>query len=164
MFWKKLIQDYNYKKSNAATSVRFLISGEAKKLAQMILQSSGEDERERLSEALLDELSDAAKIDIVELKISDANQKHRKLNGKIVMKQYGFYRIKHMAGGVGLSHYICITNRTAARGQILAPKTFLDTLLHEWLHHYDFKKLKINSIHSRGFYERLNDLKRKLEI
>lgn len=156
MFFKKLLQDYNYKKSNAATSVRFLISAEAKKLAQLILQSSGEDERERLGEALLDELSDAAKIDIVELKISDANQKHRKSNGRIVMKQYGFYRPK--------SHYICITNRTASRGQILAPKTFLDTLLHEWAHHYDFKKLKINSIHSRGFYERLNDLKRKLEI
>jgi len=30
------------------------------------------------------------------------------------------------------------------------------------LHHYDYKKLGLNSIHSAGFYARLKDLKLKL--
>ena len=72
------------------------------------------------------------------------------------MKRYGSYRLG--------SATITIPNRTAVRGQIVASKTFLDTLLHEWLHHYDTLKLKLNSIHTKGFYLRLSDLKGKLEI
>jgi hypothetical protein len=82
-----------------------------------------------LGEALLDELSDAAGIDVIELDIADQNQHHRRKDGRIVMKRYGSYRPS--------TKVINISNRTAARGQILAPKSFLDTLLHEWLHHYD---------------------------
>jgi hypothetical protein len=132
------------------------VSQEAVDLAQGLLSILEYEERLSLSEQLLDELSDLANIDIVEFNLIDDNQIHRKRNGKIVMKRYGVYRVNTKA--------ISIHNRTAARGQILAPKSFLDTLLHEWLHHYDFKKLKLNSIHSRGFYLRLNDLKSKLHI
>ena len=123
-------------------------------IRRLLKNSLEEENRQKLSDELLDELADLAKIDIVKLKISSANQSHRKYKGRVVAKQYGYYKPG--------SHYIYITNRTAVRGQILAPKTFLDTLLHEWLHHYDFKKLKINSIHTAGFYARLKDLKSKL--
>lgn len=112
--------------------------------------------RQLLGEALLDELSDAVQIDIIKLKITDTNQYHRKMNGRMVMKKYGVYHPK--------TKLISIANKTAVRGQILAPKTFLDTLLHEWLHHYDTYKLKLHSIHSKGFYLRLNDLKDKLLV
>lgn len=155
-FLRKLVQDANYKKSNRITCIKFKIPKPAIKLAQILLESQDKNERQKFSEALLDELSDAAKIDIVNLKISDTKQHHKKMNGRLIYKQLGYYRPK--------SHYIYITNRTAVQGKILAPKTFLTTLLHEWMHHYDFKKLKINSIHTKGFYERLKDLKEKLEI
>ncbi|MBU4421837.1 hypothetical protein KKB41_02670, partial [Patescibacteria group bacterium] len=117
-------------------------------------ESSHEFDRQKFGEALLDELSDLAKIDIVELKISNAKQYHKRSQNKIVSKQYGYYKPN--------ANYIFIYNRTAVQGKNLAPKTFLDTLLHEWLHHYDFKKLKLNSIHTKGFYERLNHLKKML--
>lgn len=146
----------NYDYSNSITKIKMPISQEAEDLAKGLLNVLDYEERHSLSEQLLDELSDLAGIDIVEFNLVDENQVHRKRNGKIVMKRYGVYKVSSKA--------ITIHHRTAARGQILAAKSYLDTLLHEWLHHYDFKKLKLNSIHSRGFYMRLNDLKSKLQI
>lgn len=148
--------DKNYIKSNRILKVDFFAPENALMYAKIILDSSDEFQRQKFGEALLDELSDAAEIDIVKLKVSPARQYHKKFNNKIVSKQYGYYR---PAG-----NYIYISNRTAARGQILAPKTFLDTLLHEWMHHYDFKKLGLRSIHSAGFYQRLGHLKELLNI
>lgn len=148
--------DRNYTKSNRILKVDFFVPENARMYAGILLDSSNEFDRQKFAEALLDELSDAAEIDIVKLKISPARQFHKKFNNKIVSKQYGYYK---PAG-----NYIYIFNRTAARGQILAPKTFLDTLLHEWMHHYDFKKLGLRSIHSAGFYRRLSHLKEMLKL
>lgn len=146
----------NYKKSNFITSVKFPISELAVKTAKQILISKITASRQKLGEVLLDELADGAGIDIVKLKISNTRQYHKKYQGRVVSKQYGYYRPK--------SNYIYIQNLTAVRGQILAPKTFLNTLLHEWLHHYDHQKLKLNSIHTKGFYLRLNSLKKSLGV
>lgn len=154
--WPRMAKTTNYNRSNAITRVNFKITPNAKKYAGMIYQFDREEDRQKISEALLNELSNSARINFVNLKISDAKQYHKKYNGRTVYKQLGYYRPK--------SQYIYITNRTAVQGKILAPKTFLTTLLHEWMHHYDFHKLRINSIHTKGFYERLKDLKIKLEI
>lgn len=155
MFFK-ISGNRNYLRSNKITAVKFPVSAEAIALAQKIIVSQETESRQELGERLLDELSDASEIDIVELMIQDGNQYHRRRGGKVVMKRYGSYR--------PASKSITIPNRTAVRGQIVAGKTFLDTLLHEWLHHYDILKLKLNSIHTKGFYLRLSDLKVKLEI
>ena len=146
----------NYQKSNSITKVKFPVSEVAIKTAQKLLVSKTTESRQKLGEVLLDELGDGARIDIVKLKISNTKQYHKRYNGRIVSKQYGYYRPK--------SCYIYIQNLTPARGQILAPKTFIDTLLHEWMHHYDMKKLKLNSIHTSGFYLRLKSLKEKLGV
>lgn len=146
----------NYEYSNSITKTKIPISQEAIDLARGLLNVLEYEERQNLSQQLLDELCDLAGVDIVDLNLLDANQLHHKRNGKIVMKRYGSYKVSQKT--------ISIHHRTASRGQILAPKSYLDTLLHEWLHHYDFQKLKIHSIHSRGFYMRLNDLKSKLQI
>jgi hypothetical protein len=47
--------------------------------------------------------------------------------------------------------------RTAAREQCTAFKTYFNTLVHEWVHHYDFEALG-DTIHSSGFYERVNSI------
>lgn len=146
----------NYNKSNKITSIKFRVSDEAIFLAKKILILKKTSNRQKIGERLLDELCDAARIDIIKLKISETNQYHRKSGGRVVFKQYGYYRTDNK--------YIYIQNLTAVRGQILAPKTFLDTLLHEWLHHYDTHRLKLNSIHTKGFYLRLKNLKEKLKI
>lgn len=146
--------DWNYRKSNKTLTVKIKVTNEARRYCRRLLEAKDARERQRISEDLLDELCDAAKIDIVEVKVSDINQKHSRKGGKIVMRQYGFYDPNKKE--------IHITNRTAARGQILAPKSFIDTVLHEWVHHYDCCKLKLNSVHTKGFYSRLKDIKQKL--
>jgi len=150
MFFKKT----NYQRSNAIMQIDFPVSKIVKKLTKQLLGSQTENKRQRLGTRLFDELCDLAQIDVVNLKVSSAKQYHSKYKGKVVAKQYGYYRPQ--------SSYIYVNNRTAVRGQILASKTFLDTILHEWTHHYDHHKLKLNSIHTSGFYARLKDLKEKL--
>ena len=154
MIFKKTSVDKNYRKSNSIIKVDFFVSEKAKEITEQILLSTKTLKRQALASVLLNELDQAAKIDKAKAKISDTRQYHKKYNGRIVSKQYGYYRIQ--------SNYIYIQNLTAVRGQILAPKTFLDSLLHEWLHHYDHKKLKLNSIHTKGFYLRLKSLKEQL--
>ncbi len=146
----------NYDRSNAITAVDFAASETARRLAAELLDAHAAADRQRISEALLDELADCAKIDICRVKISDTRQYHRRRGGRTVFKQYGYYRPQ--------TNYIYIHNRTAVRGQILAAKSFLETLLHEWLHHYDFRVLRLHSIHTSGFYLRLQSLKQQLGV
>jgi hypothetical protein len=49
--------------------------------------------------------------------------------------------------------------RTPAKRKVVAYKTFLNTLLHEFAHFYDFSMLG-GTIHTAGFYRRLNTLYR----
>lgn len=140
----------NYKQSNKILQVHFEPSSQASMIVGQILQSESTQDRQALSTDLLDELCDLAQMDIVNVKISAAKQYHKKRAGKVSMRQFGYYQPK--------TKYIFITNHTAVRGKPLAAKTFLNTLLHEWMHHYDTYKLGLNSIHSKGFYTRLHNL------
>jgi hypothetical protein len=48
---------------------------------------------------------------------------------------------------------------TAKRGQVVAFKTFLRTLLHEVCHHLDYTYLHLrDSLHTQGFYQRESSL------
>lgn len=144
----------NYNRSNKIQAVDFYISNQAKDVLQKLLQSQETEDRQSLGENLLTELSALSEISVPTLKISNVQQYHKKHKGKTVFKQYGYYK--------PAQKYIYIHNKTAVRGQILAPKTFTDTLLHEWLHHYDTEALQLDSVHTAGFYARLKDLKNKL--
>ncbi len=149
-------QNQNYKRSNKITTVNFKPTAEAKFLVDKLMDATDFKSRERLSTLLLDSLSRSVDIELVAVKISDTNQYHKKSNGRVSFKQYGYYRPK--------TGYIYIQNRTAVRGQILAAKSFVDTLLHEWVHHYDTHVLSLDSIHTKGFYMRLKDLRMKLGV
>jgi len=49
--------------------------------------------------------------------------------------------------------------RTAKRGQVVAYRTFLRTLLHELCHHLDYAYLRLaDSLHTQGFYQRESSL------
>ena len=53
---------------------------------------------------------------------------------------------------------------TAKRGQIVASRTFLRTLLHELCHHFDYTWLRLReSLHTQGFYQRESSLLAALE-
>jgi hypothetical protein len=53
---------------------------------------------------------------------------------------------------------------TAKRGQVVAFRTFLRTLLHEICHHLDYTLLRLqDSLHTQGFYQRESSLFRALD-
>lgn len=154
MIIQSLAARRNYSRSNKITTVAVKPSRLALKLTANLLKSEGAHRRQYISQKLLNELSQLTNINPVKVDIADTKQIHRKRNGRLSMKQYGIYR--------PLEQLIVIQNKTAVRGQALAAKSFVDTLLHEWVHHYDTEKLRLNSIHTKGFYARLTDLKTKL--
>ncbi|MCL4837960.1 MAG: hypothetical protein KJ058_08350 [Thermoanaerobaculia bacterium] len=58
---------------------------------------------------------------------------------------------------------ITVWMRTAARGNVVAFRTFLRTLLHELLHHHDYEGLQLaETFHTEGFFKREADLARQL--
>jgi hypothetical protein len=59
---------------------------------------------------------------------------------------------------------IRVLNRTPARGDLVRPTAFLNTLLHEFCHHYDAERLGIlHSFHTSGFHARLRHLRDQIE-
>ena len=152
----KLLPTPNYLRSNLIQAIDFPVSLQAKHLATMLLTKTSPEFRQEIGQALLDELSLSAGIELAKLKVSATQQYHKKSKGRIVFKQYGYYRPK--------TCYLYIQNQTPVRRQDVAPKAFVDTLLHEWMHHYDHYKLRIHSLHTSGFYLRLRDLKEKLGL
>ena len=80
--------------------------------------------------------------------LRDRPRPHRRRQGRIVYELHG----------------LCVPDgplelyaRTAARAQPVAPATLLNTLLHEWMHHWDLQVLR-DSVHCRGFYRRIDQL------
>jgi len=146
----------NYTRSNRIATTEVTTTEEVRNITKQLLATSDTDERQELSSTLVYYLCLIADIPEAKVKISATRQYHAKRRGRIVFKRYGYYKQG--------TRYIYIQNFTPARGQALASKTFLDMLLHEWLHHYDTFKLKLHSIHTAGFYSRLRDLKKRLNI
>ena len=59
---------------------------------------------------------------------------------------------------------ITLYNITAIKKQVVSIKQMAATLLHEYIHHYDFEVLKLGaSPHTTGFYKRISDLENKLK-
>lgn len=135
-----------YNKSNEVTEVsmkRFDKSYSKRFLA--------DKDRMKYGFELLTYLCDKFKIaPIKRLIILDKPRKQIK-NGQI----YGYY--------VRNNREIYIYNKTAKTNKIIAINRFYETLLHEFIHHYDFEKLKLSdSPHTSGFYKRITDLMKKI--
>ena len=112
-------------------------------------------DREKNAKKLIDYLCDKFKIPHCYVIISNKRQNHVTRNGKLIKKVYGRYMIN--------LNTIEIFNLTAMTRKPVAIKTMYDTLLHEFMHHYDMAKLKFaESPHTKGFYARISDLKEKL--
>jgi len=66
-------------------------------------------------------------------------------------------------GGGSRNDSIQVWMRTAKRGQIVAFRTFLRTLLHEVCHHLDYHHLHLReSYHTEGFFQRESSLFRTI--
>lgn len=143
-------KDKSYIKSNEIIEVK-LKAFRNSFSKDIILCGESITDRQKVSQKCLDYLCDKFKIEKVKLTVLNKPQR-KKANGKTL----GFYT-------VGRNH-ITIYNLTATTQKTVSIKTFYDTLLHEFMHHYDYKVLKLeNSLHTSGFYQRISDLKNKLQ-
>lgn len=143
-------KDKSYIKSNEITEVK-LKAFRSSFSKDILLCEESITDRQKVSQKCLDYLCDKFKIEKVKLTVLNKPQR-KKANGKTL----GFYT-------VGRNH-ITIYNLTATTQKTVSIKTFYDTLLHEFMHHYDYKVLKLeNSLHTSGFYQRISDLKNKLQ-
>jgi hypothetical protein len=163
MFGRRV--DATYRRSQAAIGLPVHPSVIARGLALGIVDASEDHlERRRLGQLLLDELDALAGLPHCELVVADRAQVHAHDGQRLQSKTYGYYRCTFAEGAIK-SARIRIYHRTAVRQQVITPKVFLNTLLHEWTHHYDFAGLRLpRSPHTAGFYTRLRVLAEALEV
>jgi hypothetical protein len=157
--------DATYRHSQRVTGLPVRPTAVARGLALQLV-SAGEDahERRRLGQLLLGELCAGAGVGQVELVVADRPQVHQHDGRRLQSRTYGYYRCWFEEGEVSRAR-IRIYHRTAVRGQVVAAKVFLNTLLHEWVHHFDFTALRLaRSPHTAGFYSRLRALADALSV
>ncbi|MGC8473114.1 MAG: hypothetical protein ACP5PW_01725 [Candidatus Dormibacteria bacterium] len=130
-------------------------------LLAAILASSGSRERELLGSALLEVLNTAFGLPPCILTVADRPQLHSKdERGRLARATYGYYRCRIPSSGPPQRCSIRVYHRTAVRGQVVSASAFTNTLLHEWVHHYDFAGLGLRrSPHTAGFFSRLRQLR-----
>ena len=152
--YRSAAAERDYHKSNLIVRIDYAPSPAARQLASKLL-AAHPTRREALSVALLDRMASELKVPPVKLNFLDKPQKHRRRGGRLTYKEYAYYEQEE-----GITIY----NKTAVRHQYLAAKSYLDTLVHEFLHHLDYKLLKLrHTYHTKGFYSRLSDLMGKLQ-
>ncbi len=153
-----------YERSKATESIAWRHRPLGRGVALAILDESSVQARQRKGQELLDVLNAAAGLPPCRLTVADRPQRHRTREGRLELKTYGYYRCDWDDGEVR-GGSIRIYNLTAIRQQVLSPKVFLETLLHEWVHHYDFAGLRLDrSPHTSGFFTRIRSLAEALGV
>lgn len=139
-----------YERSNAVTEVR--LNTFNKSYAKAILASNDtEADRLKKGKRLLDYLCEKFRIPYVDLEVVKYSRPLKWNNAQVYGKYYPVVKD------------IVVYNTTAKTKKKISIKSFYDTLLHEFIHHYDYYMLKFdNSPHTKGFYMRISDLKEKL--
>ena len=144
-----------YTKSNSIENVAFKAFSKVE--ANKVLASTeNAKERQKNAQILCDYLCRKFKMPQCSVVVTERTQPHStNMRGSLRSKTLGNYR--------PLGAIITIFNKTAVKRQTVSIKTFFDTLLHEFCHHYDYQYLKFgDSLHTAGFYKRISDLKNKL--
>ena len=145
----------DYNRSNRISALKFKPTSEERSIANELIRTERAGPREAHGQKLLNAICRRLRLPTVRLRVQDAHQPHKKSDGRLAYKEYGAYYLDEQV--------IRIANLTAVRGKVVAGKTFFDTLIHEFMHHIDRKLLNLSSTpHSPGFYNRIDDLKRKL--
>jgi len=106
-------------------------------------------EVESVCEQLLDRLTAALNVAAVRVKVHAARPQGQW--GEL----HGLYTVAEGRNGAQIEVWM----RTARRRKIVAFRTFLRTLMHEFCHHLDYELLKLpDSFHTEGFYQRESSL------
>ena len=154
----------SYERSKGVETITWREFPLGKGLALAVLAEATAPGREKGGQLLLDTLNRAAGLPDCRLTVADRPQQHRTRAGRLELKTYGYYRVV-LDQGRPSRGAIRIYNLTAIRRQVLSPKVFLETLLHEWVHHYDFTGLELDrSPHTSGFFARIRAVAETLGV
>jgi hypothetical protein len=141
-----------WERSNAIAAIRVPTTTRLTALALRIDEALRSGERlgvQAASQALLDDFCRA--LAVTPLRVEVGGIRPTNDYGEL----HGLYR-PAAAGG---RDRVDVWMHTARRGQVVAFKTFLRTLLHELCHHLDYEHLKLpKSLHTEGFYKRESSL------
>ena len=156
----------DYQRSNRIRTLTLDDPEAAAIAASHLLAARDAASRQRLGSGLLALLAAQTGAAVPELVVPDEHQPHRRSGGRIVYSLQGDYRRRapsagdpRMARGGRPLGRIRVPNRTPARGDLVRPTAFLNTLLHEFCHHLDIARLKLpQSYHTRGFFWRIDHL------
>src|SRR5206468_9275947 len=161
----------DYHRSNRIRTLPLNDPEEAARAAQRLFGARDALSRRIFGSELVAVLAAQTGIAVPELVVPDEHQPHRRSGGRIVYSLQGDYRRRAPSaddptvarGGRPLGR-IRVLNRTPARGDVVRPSAFLNTLLHEFCHHYDAERLGIlHSFHTSGFYARIRHLRDQIE-
>jgi hypothetical protein len=145
-----------YELSNGIFSVDFRVTPSLRRKVEDLARWLAAGDRSQVraaTQAVLDLLCEAARVPRARLKLRAAALA-RFRNGKAVGRLYG---------ACDRDGTITVALRTPVRRQVFAFKTYLDTLVHEFVHHYDHRRLQLAaSFHTSGFYRRVRDLYARL--
>ena len=141
-----------YDRSDAIASIRLQVTPRLRQAVAAVpaLLATGAAERvERAAQAIADEICMSLGISRVRVRVSGTRPSNTR--GEL----HGLYT----SGEGPALPTIKIWMLTAKRGQVVALKTFLRTLLHEICHHLDYAHLHLDdSFHTDGFYKRESSL------
>lgn len=139
-------------RSNAIAAIRVPPTASLTPLALRLGDALATGERLRVqaaSQALLDAFCRA--LSVAPLRVEIGGIRPTNDHGEL----HGLYR----PAAPGGRDRVDVWMHTARRGQVVAFKTFLRTLLHELCHHLDYEHLKLpRSLHTDGFYKRESSL------
>lgn len=143
-----------YDRSNAVRAIPVRISPRCARAAHLLgwaLERGDRPRTARVAQVICDEL--CAALHVISLRVEVKETRPRNDHGEL----HGLYV------SAGRSRVISVWMLTAKRGQVVAYRTFLRTLLHEMVHHLDYHLLDLgDSFHTDGFFQRESSLVRQV--
>ena len=141
-----------YDRSNSTPSIRLPATVTLRRAVAAIpavLQNGDRSRVERMSQLIADEITSALRVPGVSLIVGGTRPSNTR--GEL----HGLYT----PGENGRRSTIHVWMMTAKRREVVKPRTYLRTLLHEVCHHLDYALLRLpDSLHTEGFYQRESSL------
>ena len=152
----------DYKKSNMSriTEIPNSLLEQTHNLTRLLVKALNEENDLKISKysnELIDILSTNYKLPPVKIHTGGKRIMNRR------NQMLGVHRTRDL-GKKAQRSSISVFSRTAKRQQYVKPKTFIKTLIHEFIHHYDRYNLElVYEYHTKGFYKRVSTVHNQLK-
>src|SRR5262245_52258576 len=147
-------QQREYDRSDAVSAIPVQVSprlARAALLLEWALANADRPRVARVAQVICDELCAALRVHALRVEVKEVRPSDRR--GEL----HGLYQ------SAGRVQVIRVWMLTAKRGQVVAYRTFLRTLVHEMCHHLDYELLRLrDSFHTTGFFRRESSLANQL--